>query len=154
MSVSKLENTPGNQRLYRIKLQEKEKLDLDLELDFDYDQSPASIFVVPMSNDKKSYFANLKKPGIKVSGSYKYEGKKYDCDKTGNCLMIMDNGRTHNPYGVAYFWGLFMTKLSDGRIVTVNLGDGMASYDNLDQGAEDFIAVDNQYYKLDVTKMT
>lgn len=47
--------------------------------------------------------------------------------------MMIDTGRTHNPYGVQYFWVLLMTKLADGRVVTVSMADGLSStYDALD----------------------
>ena len=47
-----------------------------------------------------------------------------------------------------------MTKLPDGRIVSFNLGDGMNSgYGGLDQSSEDFVTIDGQYYKLDITRM-
>ncbi len=80
LSVSKLSNTPHNQRLYRIKLLDRTTLDLDLELDFAYDDSPASIYLQPMSQDKKYYFANLKKAGLKAYGKYVFEGKRYECE--------------------------------------------------------------------------
>ena len=40
---------------------------------------------------------------------------------------MIDTGRSHQVYGVAYFWVLLMHRLPDGRTITVNLGDGMAS---------------------------
>ena len=47
-----------------------------------------------------------------------------------------------------------MTKLPDGRVVSFNLGDGMNSgYRGLDQSSEDFVSIDGDYYKLDITRM-
>jgi len=47
-----------------------------------------------------------------------------------------------------------MTVLPDGRTVTLNLGDGMASrYDGLDQSSEDFVSIDKEIYRLDLTRM-
>ncbi len=47
-----------------------------------------------------------------------------------------------------------MTKLKDGRVVSFNLGDGMNSgYTGLDQSSEDFVTIDGDYYKLDITRM-
>ena len=115
---------------------------------------PATLFVTPMSKDKKSYFSAMKKAGLTVKGTYKYQGKSYNCAERGQCLMMIDNGRTHNPYGNAYYWVLLMTKLADGRVVTINVGDGMGSkYDKVDQASEDFVFVDDKYYRLDVTRM-
>ena len=109
---------------------------------FDYDLSPDSVCTQPMSADKLSYFATLKKPHLDMTGSYTYQGSKQTC-KDKQCLMMMDNGRTHNPYGVAYYWVLFMTRLPDGRLFTMNFGYGMTTkYDGLDQSSEDFVAID------------
>lgn len=58
--------------MYKVRLIEKEKLDLDLELDFDYDSGPSSVSVSPMSNDRTSYFANLKKANLLPLGKYRY----------------------------------------------------------------------------------
>ena len=64
-------------------------------------------------------------------GTYKYKGASYKCKK-GECIMMIDNGRTHNPYGVAYYWVLMMTKLKDGRVASFNFADGMSTgYDRL-----------------------
>jgi hypothetical protein len=68
--------------------------------------------------------------------------------------MILDIGRTTQVYGIQYFWVLLMTKLPDGRIVSFNLGDGMNSgYRGVDQSSEDFVTIDGEYYKLDITRM-
>jgi hypothetical protein len=68
--------------------------------------------------------------------------------------MMIDTGRTHTPYGVAYYWIMFMTKLPDGRVVTVNGGDGMGTkYQGMDQASEDFISIDKEFYRLDLFRM-
>jgi hypothetical protein len=71
MSIFKVENEE-EKRLYRVKLIEKSKLNLNLDVTFDYDQSVSSFYSVPMSPDKTSYFSNLKKSALIISGVYKY----------------------------------------------------------------------------------
>jgi len=67
---------------------------------------------------------------------------------------MMDFGRGHHNYGVAYFWALFQTTLKDGRRVGVSLGDGFGSeYKSLEKASEDFLVIDGKFYKLDVTEM-
>jgi Protein of unknown function (DUF2804) len=150
MTVTKV---PNEKREYRIQIVEK-TLNLDVDVIFDYDSSPEPVCSVPMSADSLSFFVTVKKPHMNAVGSYSYQGTKYPCANHGQCLVMMDNGRTQTPYGVAYYWVMFMTKLADGRLVTVNFGDGMGSgYDKLDQGTEDFIAIDQKYYHLDVMRM-
>ena len=150
MSVTN--RSDGNKRFYKLKIVEK-SINLNVELDFDYNEVPSSVIVVPMSVDKTYYFAALKKPGLKLTGSYSYQGKNQTC-YSGDCLMMIDTGRTHTPYGVAYYWIMFMTKLPDGRIVTVNGGDGMGTkYQGMDQASEDFISIDKDFYRLDLFRM-
>jgi len=68
--------------------------------------------------------------------------------------MMIDNGRGHFNYGVAYFWVLLMTTLPDGRPVFINLSDGIGSeYKTFDKASEDFIVVGDQHYKLDVSRL-
>jgi len=68
--------------------------------------------------------------------------------------MMIDNGRGHFNYGVAYFWVLIMTKTSDGRPVFINLSDGIGSeYKNLDKASEDFIVIGDRFFKLDVSAL-
>jgi hypothetical protein len=90
--------------------------------------------LTPLTQDKKTFFATLKKPGLQLSGTYIYQGKEYKCNTLDkSCLMIIDVGRTTQKYGISYFWVLLMTKLPDGRVVSFNLGDGMNSgYSGLD----------------------
>ena len=153
MSVTKTKGTTA--RSYTVKLLSKDKkLDLDLELTFNYDDGPSVFYAVPMSRDKTSYFSSMKKSNLLMTGQYSYQGKKYDCTQKGQCLMMIDTGRTHNPYGVQYFWVLLMTKLADGRVVTISMADGLSSnYDALDQANEDFISIDKKLYRLDVSRM-
>jgi hypothetical protein len=75
-------------------------------LEFDYASTEGFTWVIPLSNDKTNYYSNLKKAGIPTIGSYVWNGKKFNCEKN-DCLMMMDNGRGHQNYGVAYFWVLF-----------------------------------------------
>jgi hypothetical protein len=45
-----------------------------------------------------------------------------------------------------------MSKLPDGRIVTINLCDGFSrKYGKLDQTGEDFLVIDKEYYRFDTT---
>ena len=150
MSVTRIERS-----LYKIKLSEKGSLNLDLEVNFDYEEVPSCVYVTPLTNDLKTYFSSLKKPGLQVVGSYSYQGKQYECDDGGQCLMMMDTGRTHNPYGVAYFWTMLMVKQPNGSIVTINLHDGgLSKYNGKDTATDDFVTVDNKFYKIDLTRMT
>jgi hypothetical protein len=125
-------------------------------MDFDYSTAPSHVFTAPLNKDKTAYFATLKKPGLKLVGGYKFQGKDYQCSSLLKkpCHMIIDVGRTTQAYGIQYFWSLLMTELPDGRTLSFNLGDGMGSgYQGVDQASEDFITIDMEYYKLDVTRM-
>lgn len=102
-------------------------LDLDLELAFDIAEVVSPVWVTPLSSDKSTYFACMKKPALQLVGGYKYQGKRQECTK-GDCLMMMDFGRTQSIYGVSYFWVMLMVKLPDGKIVTINFCDGMSKY--------------------------
>ena len=151
MSITKVRGTT-----YKVSLLEKTKLDLELDMEFDYSTAPSHVYTTPLNKDKTAYFATLKKPGLKMTGSFKTKGSTYQCDaKKGKpCHMIIDVGRTTQAYGIQYFWSLLMTQLPDGRTLSFNLGDGMGSgYRGLDQASEDFITIDMEYYKLDVTRM-
>ena len=67
---------------------------------------------------------------------------------------MIDIGRGHLNYGMAYFWVVIMARLPDGRTVHLNLCDGFSSsFKTLDKANEDFIIVDGKHYKLDVTEM-
>jgi hypothetical protein len=147
--------TPLGNMKYRVRVQETSSIDLDLDLTFDYTRAPSQVYMTPLDADKQAYFATLKKPGLQTLGSYNYQGKRYECnEKKETCLMILDIGRTTQVYGIQYFWVLLMTKLPDGRIVSFNLGDGMNSgYRGVDQSSEDFVTIDGDYYKLDITRM-
>lgn len=71
--------------------------------------------------------------------------------------MMMDTGRSHNPYGVAYFWTMFMVKQPNGSIVTINMHDGggvSSKYNGTDVAHNEFVTVDNKFYKLDLTRLT
>jgi hypothetical protein len=67
---------------------------------------------------------------------------------------MIDNGRGHNNYGVAYFWVMILHKLPDGRVVVINLSDGLGSkFKSLDKASEDFITIDDKHFKLDVSEL-
>ena len=125
---------------------------MNLDLSFKTKQSPSSIWVIPLSNDKKNYFTAMKQP-VATEGKYMLNNKNYEC-KDNECLMMVDNGRGHFNYGVAYFWVLIMTKTADGRPVFINLSDGIGSeFKSLDKASEDFIVIGDQFYKFDVTAL-
>ena len=45
-------------------------------------------------------------------------------------------------------------KLKDGRIMMINMGDGInARFDSKDKSSNDFIMVEGKVYRLDVTHM-
>ena len=47
-----------------------------------------------------------------------------------------------------------MYKLSDGRVITINLSDGFGThFKSLDKASEDFIVIDGVFYKLDLHTM-
>ena len=130
MSITHIQNDK-----YRVRIVEKSKLNLELELDFDYNTAPSHVFTAPLNKDRSAYFATLKKPGLRLTGDFKFKGKSYQCNaKAGKpCHMIIDIGRTTQAYGIQYFWALLMTELPDGRTLSFNLGDGMGSgYQGLD----------------------
>lgn len=146
MSVVRKQNS-----IFEIKISSKDPM-LDIKLEFDYNQNPSNIWTTPLSNDLKSYFATMKKP-VTVTGSYTLNNKQTKC-QGNDCFMMIDVGRGHFNYGVAYFWVLIMTTLKDGREVHINLGDGIGSeYRSLEKATEDFIIVDGKHYKMDVTEM-
>lgn len=95
MSVSKLSKEVDGS-LYRVRLLETKKLDLNLDLTFDYTTAVSQVYMTPLSPERKTYFATLKKPGLQLSGKYSHQGKEYECNKDGSkaCLMIIDIGRT------------------------------------------------------------
>jgi len=152
----KMSITPIGNMKYQVRVQET-TIDLDLDLTFDYNTAPSQVYLTPLDRDRLAYFSTLKKPGLVATGSYTYQGTRYPCtatSKDSSCLMILDIGRTTQVYGIQYFWVLLMTKLRDGRVVSFNLGDGMNSgYGGLDQSSEDFVSIDGEYYKLDITRM-
>lgn len=97
MSISKIEGTK-----YRVRLLETSKMNLDLDMTFDYSTAPSHVFTAPLSADRTAYFATLKKPGLKLTGGFSYQGKRYTCNsKEGKpCHMIIDVGRTTQVYGI------------------------------------------------------
>ena len=108
---------------------------------------------MPLSDDKTHYLANSKKGGVVTTGSYTIKGKKYEC-KNNDCQIMIDLGRGHHNYGVAYYWVLLQGKLKDGRTFMINIGDGFGSeFHSLDKASEDFIVVENKYYKLDLLRL-
>lgn len=69
-------------------------------------------------------------------------------------LMMIDIGRGHHNYGIAYYWTLTQGTLKDGRPFVLNLGDGFGNnYHSLDKASEDYIVVDKTFYKLDLTDL-
>ena len=124
---------------------------LKLYASFALKQYPSNVWSIPLSNDLKTQFAAMKQP-VSLSGIYTLDGQMHQC--TTKCLMMIDNGRGHFNYGVAYFWVLLMTELADGRQVFINLSDGLGSeFNSVDKASEDFIIVGDIHYKLDVTRL-
>lgn len=91
-SVTKVKGS--DKREYRVQIREPTTLQIDVDLTFDYDSAASSFFSVPMTADKTTYFANLKKSALPQKGSYTIKGQKYECKGDGDCLMMIDNGRT------------------------------------------------------------
>ena len=61
-----------------------------------------------MSDDKTTYLINVKKAALPLKGTYKYQGKAYECNEDAkDCLISYDVGRGYHNYGVAYFWAFF-----------------------------------------------
>ena len=151
MSVEPLKNDKNK---YLIQIQAPGIGLEELNLLFDYSEVPSMNWVMPLSQDKTQYFTTMKKAGLVVIGDYTYHGKKYQCTSQKDCLLMIDNGRGHHNYGVAYFWAMIMTKLADGRVMSINLSDGFGSqYKSLEKASEDFLILDGKFYKLDVTRM-
>jgi len=129
-----------------------DELNLKISLELDISENPSGIWVTPLTNDLRTFFATHKKP-VTVKGTYKIDGNSQTCSGK-ECHMMIDIGRGSFNYGVAYYWVLIMTTLSDGRTLTLNLGDGIGSeFKSLDKATEDFAVLDGKFYKLDVTEM-
>ncbi|CDW81735.1 UNKNOWN [Stylonychia lemnae] len=137
--------------MYQFKVNSK-AANFEMDLTFDYSENPGQVWATPLTNDLRTYYATQKKP-VSVVGSYSYNNQRQQC-KGGDCFMMIDIGRGHLNYGMAYFWVLIMAKLKDGRTIYINLCDGASSeFKTLDKANEDFIIVDGKHYKLDVTEM-
>jgi hypothetical protein len=65
-------------------------------------------------------------------------------------LGLYDIARGYFTYHTNWFWATFMTYLSDGRVFSVNFGDGIGpDYKINDKAYEDFTVLDGKLYKLD-----
>lgn len=125
MSVEPVKNDKNK---YVIQIQAEGIGLSEINLLFDWGQNPSMEWVMPLSQDRTQYFTTMKKLGLGVVGDYTYHGKKYECTSANkDCLLTIDNGRGHHNYGVAYYWALMMTKLEDGRVLSLNLGDGFGT---------------------------
>ena len=114
---------------------------------------------MPLSQDRKLYFANKKKFGIHATGNYEYDGKRYKCDdsKENKCLALYDNGRAHFPYSTNWYWASFTGYVESlGKTLSLNLGDGIGNnfnpYDS-QKFYEDFLTIDGKFIKLDQTEL-
>ena len=79
-----------------------------------------------MTNDRKNFLSNSKKGSLITTGSYTYDGKKYEC-KDNKCLLMIDIGRGLHKYGIAYYWALGQGFTKDGRKLMLNFGDGFGT---------------------------
>lgn len=67
---------------------------------------------------------------------------------------MIDIGRGMHKYGIAYYWGLAQGYTKDGRRIMLNFGDGFGSdHQTLNKASEDYVAIDDKHYKLDVVHM-
>jgi hypothetical protein len=68
--------------------------------------------------------------------------------------MLYDNGRGHFNYLTSWFWAALMTVLPNGKVLSVNMGDGLgAQFHDDDKSYEDFLTYDGKIYMLDQTEM-
>lgn len=150
MSMSVIKTGAEKERKFKVSIN-SEKINLKADFEFDFDSQPGQTWVMPFTDDKTCYFANMKKGAVPTTGEYTFKDKKYSC-KDKDCLMMIDIGRGHHNYGIAYYWALTQGKLKDGRTFVLNLGDGFGNnYHSLEKASEDYIVIDGKHYKLDIT---
>ncbi len=104
--------------------------------------------VNPASADNKVNFNfGTKVYCIEVNGVYKVKGEEY---KVSKGVGMHDHGRGTPPYKTMWVWGSIVTKLSDGRMLGVNLGTGDKPGINF---TTDAICIDGVIHKLGVVNV-
>ncbi|CDW71221.1 UNKNOWN [Stylonychia lemnae] len=131
------------------------KIGFEADLKLDDKVVDDQFFLMPLTDDKQSYFANSKKFGIKAEGQYTYGGQTHQCKTEDHCLALYDNGRAQFTYHTNWFWASFTYHNSQlNKDISINFGDGIGTdYNPSDNQKfyEDFINIEGEMIKLDQT---
>lgn len=83
-----------------------------------------------LNKDSSHYYVNNKAFGIKISGDYSLEGRKYSCLPNGDCLGLTDLGRGAFNYQTSWVWSTLVTRLPEtGEVFSLNLMYGLGNPD-------------------------
>ena len=127
--------------------------DLGYEGEFEYDEkeSQSQFWSLKLHESDNHYFADAKKFGFSVKGSYSVNGQRFTCGP-GQCIGLYDLGRGSFTYYTAWYWCHLIFYLPDGRRFGLNLGDGIGvERATNDKAMEDFVVIDGKHFKLDQT---
>ena len=115
----RIENSVVNNSFSDMKVESRTDKNLKIGLSWNQKVTKTFTWVTPLTDDKTTYFINVKKTQLPLKGFYKFNGKQYDCnDTTADCLGMFDVGRGYHNYGGAFFWAFSMFKLDDGTLIT------------------------------------
>ncbi len=101
--------------------------------------------IMPISEDNKYFFNNLKSYGNPCHGKISLSNKKLDVSEK-NCLNMIDYGRGIFHYNTSWFWGSGLGRLDDGKRFSINLGYGISNKNV--RSIEDAVKIDGRVVKL------
>ena len=111
------------------------------------------MWITPLSDDKKQFFATVKKAGLPLTMTYTYKGKQHDIG-SGDSFLTIDSAIGFPNYGMSYFFAILQGKSVNGHNIGLLLQDGIgAQYNGLDRASEDSITVDGKVYKLGTSRL-
>ena len=81
-------------------------LDFEFEGYAKFDGHDSMLWVTPLTEDGRLYFASAKKVGVPIfNANYTYHGEQFEpCEERGSCLITVDSFRSHFAYGEAFIF--------------------------------------------------
>ena len=101
----RIENSVVNSSFTDMKIESRVDKNLKLGLTWNQKETKSFTWITPLSDDKTTYFINVKKAQLPMKGFYKYKGQTYNCNDTdADCMVVYDTGRGYHNYGASFFW--------------------------------------------------
>eukprot|EP00349_Pseudokeronopsis_sp_Brazil_P000345 CAMPEP_0202961896 /NCGR_PEP_ID=MMETSP1396-20130829/5992_1 /ASSEMBLY_ACC=CAM_ASM_000872 /TAXON_ID= /ORGANISM="Pseudokeronopsis sp., Strain Brazil" /LENGTH=147 /DNA_ID=CAMNT_0049682095 /DNA_START=474 /DNA_END=917 /DNA_ORIENTATION=- len=106
-----------------------DKFKFQAEFSMEEEGYESQFLAMPLKDSMTHYFANNKKFGMPVKGTYRLGDEVYACGE-GDCIAMYDLGRGHFTYFTNWYWATiagYLTPEGEDSPVTfaLNMGDGL-----------------------------